>query len=298
MNFKEQAREYLKSGLCVLPASKHKLPILAWEKYNDVMSDESIFDVDSFGMALVCGKISGNVEVIDIDNKFRDSHLFFEKIIEHMGDTSSQFVINRTTSGGYHLVYRCDVIEGNQKLCMRENQFDWDFKRQKHPIITILETRGQRGIIIVPPTQGYRTIQGDMLSINRISVEERNKLIDYCKSLTEAVETKKEFTKAPSTGDRIGDQFNAWHSSAQYVKALLIDKGWVFTTATMVNRPGHKDGHSATFGVIGTGCLYVWSSNAYPFEPTTTYTPFSILAMLECGGSWRDAVIRAKEIME
>ena len=297
MNFQPIANKYLSHGLCVLPAGKRKLPILEWEQYNDVMPSLDIFDVDCFGMALVCGKISGGVEVIDVDNKFRDSHLLFEKIIKYMGDTSSLFTINRTTSGGYHLVYKCDTIEGNQKLCMRENIFDWDYKRCKHPVLTILETRGKRGIIIIPPTQGYRTIQGSMFDIKKISTYERNKLIEYCKSLTEVEEVKRSFEKAPSTGERIGDIFNEWNGASQYAKSLLMDSGWVFSTPTRVNRPGHGKGHGATFGVVGEGCLYVWSSNAHPFEDHMTYSPFSLLAMLECGGDWGKAVLRAKEIM-
>ena len=100
-----------------------------------------------------------------------------------------------------------------------------------------------------------------------------------------------------STGERIGDIFNEWHGASQYAKSLLMDSGWVFSTPTRVNRPGNGKGHGATFGVVGEGCLYVWSSNAYPFEDHMTYSPFSLLAMLECGGDWGKAVLRAKEII-
>ena len=62
MNFQPIANEYLNHGLCVLPAGRRKLPILKWEQYNDVMPNLDIFDVDCFGMALVCGKVSGGVE--------------------------------------------------------------------------------------------------------------------------------------------------------------------------------------------------------------------------------------------
>src|SRR5262249_17437009 len=54
-------------------------------------------------------------------------------------------------------------------------------------------------------------------------------------------------------------------------------------------RPG-KVGRepSATYGKTGA-CLYVFSSNAQPFDPDTAYTPFSAYALLEYDGDFHAA---------
>jgi hypothetical protein len=51
-------------------------------------------------------------------------------------------------------------------------------------------------------------------------------------------------------------------------------------------RPGKDEGTSATTNYAGSGLLYVFSTNAAPFEADTAYTPFAAFAMLECGGDF------------
>ena len=39
--------------------------------------------------------------------------------------------------------------------------------------------------------------------------------------------------------------------------------------------------------------LYVFSSNAAPFEPNQAYSPFAVYTLLEHGGDWERAARRA-----
>lgn len=297
-------REYNHAGLNILPTGRRKLPIVEWTTYITEQAPLSVFDTNYHGLCVVCGKISGNLEIIDIDNKFRDAKIFINKIREHMGEDFKLFTVNKTRSGGYHLLYRCSFIERNQKLCMRKNTLDYNVKRKDYNVEAILETRGERGIAVIPPTSGYITIRGSMLDIKTIPVAVRMKLIDYCKSLTEIEEIPVVFHKRDThdgvaVSDRIGDRFNAWIGIGEYIRALLISHGWTFISAERLVRPG-KDkgaGHSATLGVCGDNILYVWSPNAYPFEAGKSYTPFAVLAILECSGDFKRAVSIAKDLI-
>jgi len=74
-------------------------------------------------VGLVCGKVSGNVEVLDIDLKYDLTGTLnqrFKKLIGQLDkDLLSKMVVQKTVSGGYHFIYRCSFIEGNQRLAAR-----------------------------------------------------------------------------------------------------------------------------------------------------------------------------------
>ena len=54
-------------------------------------------------------------------------------------------------------------------------------------------------------------------------------------------------------------------------------------------RPGKDEGISATTNYGGSGLLYVFSTNAAPFEADTAYTPFAAYAVLEHSGDFTAA---------
>ncbi len=85
------------------------------------------------GIGIVCGAVSGGLEVIDFD----DGSLFepWHSIVSHIVD---RLPVVETPSGGWHVLYRCDEIGGNVKIAC-------DPKREKQ---TLIETRGQGGYIV------------------------------------------------------------------------------------------------------------------------------------------------------
>ena len=56
-----------------------------------------------------------------------------------------------------------------------------------------------------------------------------------------------------------------------------------------LRRPGKKDGVSGTWGAVGPGKFYNFSSNGAPFEPYTEYNPFAVYATLEQNGDFAAA---------
>jgi hypothetical protein len=108
-------------GLQFVPVNEKKQPIVKnWQ----TSTDRHNLDMRGrWGVGIVCGAPSGNVECIDIDLKYDLSGKLFEtyKRLVHEIDENllAKLVVQRTKSGGYHLIYRCSKIAGNTKLANR-----------------------------------------------------------------------------------------------------------------------------------------------------------------------------------
>lgn len=90
-------------------------------------------------------------------------------------------------------------------------------------------------------------------------------------------------------GHRPGDDFNRRADWA----SIIQSHGWVpvrqHGDVIYWRRPGKGEGISATTNYGGSGLLYVFSTNAAPFESDTAYTPFAAYALLEHGGNFTAA---------
>ena len=132
----EIVRNYLQAGLAVLPADKvRKCPVLpGWKRYQGQLPTESEvhawFSNHHNALCIVCGKVSGNLEVIDFDNQGELFPAWSEKI---PAELFSKLVVEKTPSGGYHVAYRCnDKVCGNIKLAQGERE---------GKLTTLIETR-------------------------------------------------------------------------------------------------------------------------------------------------------------
>jgi hypothetical protein len=99
----------------------------------------------------------------------------------------------------------------------------------------------------------------------------------------------------PDVGRRPGDILNeraSWES-------ILSPHGWVRIGisggTTLWRRPGKQHGVSATTGHAGADLLYVFSSNASPFEPGNSYDKFAALTALEYHGDFAAAARDLRE---
>lgn len=243
-------------------------------------------------IGIVAGRASGNVEILDFD------HGPTFEVYRHLASKQypgllDKLPIVRSPNDGYHVYYRADVIAGNQKLATAAKQF----KRRDGKSSTVkIETRGEGGQCVAPPTPGYKQISGPLLpQIETITIEEREALLRLARSFDEA--PPKVEHNAPSIGSqegRPGDEYNergdSWHT-------ILEPHGWRevgrYGDVTHWQRPGKDDkGLSATTGHCGD-MLHVFSSNATPFEADSTYTKFRAYSLLNHGGDWAAA---AKEL--
>jgi len=118
--------DYLSAGLSVIPVNKTgKKPLLpGWKEYQRSLS--SIADASAWfqkiradlGIALICGRGSRNLEIIDFDSQ---GVLFksWKQLVEFEAPgLLNRVVIEKSQSGRFHILYRCTDIQipGNRKL--------------------------------------------------------------------------------------------------------------------------------------------------------------------------------------
>ena len=283
---KDKAKEYLKAQLSVIPTKEDKLPAIpTWKPYQSqrIKEDEveGLFTgANVKGLAIICGAISGGLEVIDVDTKHDTTGSLWEElralIEDNLPELYSRLVIAKTKSGGYHIYYRCKEIKGNLKLATKLNKE------------VLIETRGEGGYVIAPPTPKYTYIQGEPGNIPTITPDEREILFSISKSFNELEEIKpKVNTTTSTTYNSTGlSPFEDYNQRGDIV-GLLESKGWrvVNQRGERINllRPGSTD--SKTSGNYHTGLkvLRVFSSST-EFNPDKGYSPSQVFSLLECNG--------------
>lgn len=299
------------AGMSVVPIRMDgtKQPdLIGWREYQkrraSEMELERWFCSGEPGLALITGAVSQNLEALDFD-----SPLIFEawlrrvqqdpalaSLYEHV----SWGYLESTPAGGKHLLYRCDKVEGNQKLASRPN----GDKRE-----TLIETRGEGGLIIVAPSRGQVHPSGKPYMLQRGGVSSIRTITAHQRSLLLAV--AREFDRMPpvdlssipprkplpleSDGLRPGDLFNQQASWEE----VLIPHGWQLVRVTngegYWRRPGKRGpGISATTNHNGHDLLYVFSTSTV-LEFEKGYTKFSVYCLLNHNGNFSAA---ARELAE
>ena len=285
-NGKEIARQYMSCGLNPLPIAKgEKRPLN--ENHNTVRITEE--DIESYpydAIGVSTGIISGGLEAIDFDLKnAKDPKLvmdiFKSKIPVKL---LKKLVVQRTVSGGFHMIYRCEDISSSKKLAKNADG------------LAIIETRGEGGLIKCFPSEGYTLIQGSFEAIPIITPEERLSLFISAKMLNETI--IKDASKRMRSEDRKKfDKFPTYNNDINIGIELLEKHGWtVFNEdSEWVNltRPNKTDGISAGYHRDGK-FLYVFSSSTN-FDEERPYNNHAIFAELECDGKYDVAYAKLYE---
>ena len=286
------AMAYLAAGLSCLPAAKAKKrpAIGGWKTWQTRLPTKvevkAWFSNPHDAICVVSGRVSGNLECMDFDQHGELFAAWMDKI-----DTEllSKLVIEQTPSGGYHVFYRSDEpVDGNLKLARGIR----DGKEK-----TLIETRGEGGLFLCAPTEGYTLQQGDFANLAVIPPDARKALLDAARSLDELPAAN--CPPAPAGDDtggfravcgeaRDNDRWEQFpgddYNERGDFRALLKYYGWQYVRSRPDGnedwtRPG-KDPKSGISATLKDGCFYVFSSNAAPFEPQIKYSPFAIYATL------------------
>ena len=316
---RDLAPSYLKSGLCVLPIRPDgsKAPAVnAWACYQERLptSDEiNDWFAAERGIAVVGGSVSGNLETLDFETKIVFDQ-WAELVQELQPGLLTILVINSTPGkycdaagrliSGRHVRYRVRDfnVPRNTKLAREENGK------------TLIETRGEGGYALAPggspqahlSGKPYVMIHGDLSVLPQILPADRVVLINAARALNMFVESERHFVPRQSgdkdVGKRPGDRFN---QRADW--SFLRDHDWSLVRQAhgraMWRRPGKTSpGVSATTGFCrgqdGTERLYVFSTNALPFEAERCYSPFAAYALLAFGGDFGAAAVSLSDAEE
>lgn len=286
----DTAKAYLSANLSCLPAARdRKHPTVgswkAWsERLPTTVEVEAWFSNRHDGICVVTGAVSGNLECLDFDNKGELFDPWKAKVNERL---FARLTVEQTPSGGYHVLYRSsEAVDGNLKLAkgLRDGR-----------ITTLIETRGEGGLFLCAPTDGYELIQGRLEEIPTISADAREALISAARSLNEVIPSvEPTLLQEAHTGPteafvtRPGDDFVSRGDIRPYLQAA----GWQYLGEKqdgneLWRRPNKTSGgHSATFdGKV----FYVFSSNAAPFDSERGYNAFQVYTLLEHDGNFTEA---------
>jgi hypothetical protein len=328
MSIISTAKNNLRAGLSVIPTQEGKRPALSsWNRYKDKLMTEEEVDrlftpKDVIGLGIICGAISGGLEVIDVDCKYDITGTLWDElsklIQDNLPELYSSLVIAKTVKGGYHIYYRCSSIAGSLKLSNRlttDQEREQTYQREitkgateleaktqkdKDRVKVLVETRGEGGYVIAPPTPGYTYIQGSPQDIPSISPQDREILFSISRSFNELPEPvitpKQTFTANYSPSG-----LSPWEDYNQRgdLIGLLVSNGWrvVNETKQRINllRPGQTD--SKTSGNYHTELrvLRVFSTST-DFNPDKGYSPSQVFTLLECNGDNKLAYRRLLEL--
>lgn len=304
----ETAISYFEAGLCVLPANlSSKRPALSsWSEFRTRMPEDGEIRSWFAGAEAICivtGPVSGNLEILDFDLQGELFDAWRALVDNEMPGLFDRLVIERSQSGGRHVVYRSEVeIPGNLKLAKRKYTYDSDEEvtiagKTYRPrqvgdhyevTLTLIETRGDGGLFLCAPSPGYELVQESFIEIPILTAEEREVLIEAACFLTEVPppEPVETIVSLETDQGRPGDDYNRRGD----VRALLRQHGWRHARSDggseYWRRPGKATGWSAS---LRNGLFHVFSTNADPFDSERSYRPFSLYALLEHDGDFSAA---------
>ena len=263
--------ELVKDGISLIPVREEsdgvrpaKTPYGSWAEYQQRVAKEGelwaiMEQKNTTAIAAVCGVVSGNLECIDIDSKYYPGidAILLSDIAKFYPHLYTRLRIHRTPSGGYHILYRIadHAPQGNIKLAGRmktDEELQADFasgKRKPTKTVNFLETRGEGGYFLFPPSLGYTVHQPN--PIPAITWEERCSLINLCQSYCEITKVAPS-PKLTQIQDSIytTNPFEDFNNQCDPVQ-LMESQGWKFLRENArfiwFTRPGKEDGVSASF---------------------------------------------------
>lgn len=317
---KHAALQAVEAGISVIPIlpatnSGSKRPAVPWKQFQTTRPTpqqvENWFDNPNHGLGVVCGSVSGNLEMIEVEG--RAAHHLPElaelACNSGLGDLWDQMTtgwFEQSPTGGYHFYVKCvDPVGGNRKLARRPSTETELEANPRVRVQVLAETRGEGGYSVIAPTPGrfhengkpWSRLLGGPATVPTFTRDELDSIHDIFASLGEPLEPEPTETdvKQPQPANGIidgvkpGDDFNQRMEWAN----ILIPQGWkpVFKrgATTYWRRPGKSSGVSATTGHDPEkDRLFVFSTST-SLQEETPLNKFHVYAHYHYGGDYKAA---------
>lgn len=284
----EKLYRLIDAGLSLITIGDSKTPNFPWkqsqakalskeefkknfEYKGDIKKKDGSFISETKNVGIVTGY--NGLECIDVDLKvfssLQEQQAFWVELLsffqDNIDDFDKKFVIYKTQNQGYHIIYRCSVVEGNKKIAKLKDQKE-----------CIIESRGIGGYIFV-----YENNVSELnyLDIKEISEHDRNILWSCCRVYNyqdeevvidekiiqdykeSTIKTWEDYNNKTSIFDIIGSDFKIIRTiSDRYI----------------IKRQGATSPHSG-YVYKNSGCMYLFTTGTiYPNEklisPFVAYT--------------------------
>lgn len=267
-------------GLSIIPVASNKRPFKAWAEYLERISPIQLWHshYQSQGtIGIITGKISGNLECIDVDVKNDPLKTIMTEFTDLIPDEFlKRLLIQTTPNNGFHVIYRCPdaIIEKSQKLALNSKGE------------VIIETRGESGYFCTNKVcnkilQGKFDLENLNVEIPIISPEEREFLLETARSLTRYLPTRstsKNNRQFVYSEPAINDYNNKYSILDLFLKHnwKIVredqDKIYLLRDGSSASHSGYYFKNSKTFSCFSTST---------EFKPGKVYNHFQILEVLE-----------------
>ena len=244
-----------KVDLQLLPVGENKIPkFRKWQEGK--FHREEIIAANPLSLGIRMG--DSDFETVDLDSKNAENPEAFKeefvKRFKESGLDKSKFIIQRTQSGGFHLVYRTGIRTEKKKIATDNNNR------------TLIEIISERMYIRIYDEAAFY----DIAELEYLTSSEYHTLLSLCYSFNSHTSTTGSF-----------QEYNESHSCSD----LLQAKGWTYVSTDSVGERWLRDGetsqsYSAT--IFPNNSIYVFSSSTplppgQPLSPTdiTTYYDFN-----------------------
>jgi hypothetical protein len=293
-------------GISVIPIRQgEKRPLVEWTQFQSSIVDDATIEkwqTQTQSFAMVNGVVSGNLETIDFDTYHQEIpktfRLWIDTLPEEVKKVFDTLPVTKTPSGGFHVRYRCNKIEGNQKLYKNSTTGE-----------AIIETRGEGGYALFSEEAGYKLAQGSYTNIPTISEDVRDIFIAVARAFdTQQEEVDQEPYLQKTTHADNDDTPWQWYEQNTSWDEILLSHGWkkLFTSKDTThwkrpNKKKHTTSATVRVGSDGVERLFVFSSNAEPLQEYSkqlhnSYRKFGAYATLEHNGDYKSAskAVRAR----
>jgi hypothetical protein len=285
-------KKFLDDGYSVITIGEKKIPNIPWKIRQEVPftkdAFEEAYELESTKGQGFCTGYNG-LEVFDIDLKvlptlqkqteFWNEYLSF--LQDNIADFEDKFVIYKTVSNGYHILYRCDQVGGNQKIATLS-----DCKE------AIIETRGIGGYVFIYERKVSKLSYSE---IQTISIHDREVLFGVSKYfdskkdiITEnpVNEVVKKVTEYNENEIKPWDDFNEKTTVWELIESefTIVRR---LKNKNVIKRHGATSEHSG-YIFNDTGFMFLFSTGTiYPNE--TLLSPFQVFTYKYFNGDFKEA---------
>lgn len=337
MRLAEVANAWMERGVSVVPIVTKAQPAIRWKAYQarcPTLDEihEWWGNGHPWGLAIICGSVSGNLEMTELEARALDSDSLTKiaNAADSLGcgqawDMISQGYTQGSPSGGLHMVYTISdhEVPGNEKIA-------WD-RTGELPLV-LSETRGEGGYFVGAPSPGschpsgeaWILTSGKYGFVPEITWNERCLVHEAIRTALDTTNQSQshaphvrpgqdrpngtiQSTPVPvvplyaspgyASGTTALSPGDAWSEQTDW-SAILEPNGWTLSHTAGAERfwvrPGKdgRDGHSASTDFEGKPGFYVWSTSA-GLETETPLTKLFIYAHYSFNG---DMSACAKEL--